>query len=213
MRTRSSVKEKERWSKDVWLGATMLWAQLGASVPQGDHDSRTPGKRAPGFIGGRPPPLRRLARRFPTTTFMILTFVITWVVWVPRALASQRYLHSEWPVTIGPFSTYEPAVAAVLAAALSGGRARLPELGSRLIRWRARWWLYLVVLLGPAAFWMCVVAVNALGGSSERLARPILAEQGWRAAVLLFFFLAATDGVGETGWRGYACRDSSSSSV
>lgn len=150
-------------------------------------------------------PLRRLARRFPVTTFVVLAFGITWSVWVPRALVSQGHLDSRWPTTLGEFWTYGPAVAAVLAAWLVGGRAGLGELGARLRRWRVggRW--YAVVLLGPAAFWVLVVAMHAVLGWSESLARPLIVQHGLAAAVPLLLYLALTDGLGEeTGWRGYA---------
>lgn len=149
--------------------------------------------------------LRRLARRFPVTTFVVLAFGITWSVWVPRALVSQGHLDSRWPTTLGEFWTYGPAVAAVLAAWLVGGRAGLGELGARLRRWRVggRW--YAVVLLGPAAFWVLVVAMHAVLGWSESLARPLIVQHGLAAAVPLLLYLALTDGLGEeTGWRGYA---------
>ena len=41
---------------------------------------------------GHPGALRPLARRFPVTTFVVLALVITWSVWVPRALVSQGHL-------------------------------------------------------------------------------------------------------------------------
>ncbi len=33
--------------------------------------------------------MRSLARRHPVTVFFALTFLLTWAVWVPRALVSQ----------------------------------------------------------------------------------------------------------------------------
>jgi membrane protease YdiL (CAAX protease family) len=154
---------------------------------------------------GHPWALRPLARRFPVTTFVVLALVVTWSVWVPRALVSQGYLDSEWPLTLGRFWTYGPAVAGVLAAWLAAGRAGLRELGSRLRRWRVGWRWYGVALLGPAAFWVVVVAINAWLGWSDQLGRPLIVQHGLAAAVPLLVYLALTDGLGEeTGWRGYA---------
>lgn len=110
--------------------------------------------------------MTKLVRRYPVTAFFVLASAITWFVWVPRALVSEGYLDSERPVALGDFWTYAPAVAAVLAAALWGGRAGLRELGSRLIRWRIglRW--YVLVLVGPAAFWALVLCIFAAVGWS-----------------------------------------------
>ena len=57
-------------------------------------------------------------RRYPLVTFSLLAFAITWVVWVPRAAGV--------PVgVVGDAWTLAPAMAALLAAALTGGRAAL----------------------------------------------------------------------------------------
>jgi hypothetical protein len=89
--------------------------------------------------------LVRSIRRRPLTTFFVLAFGLTWVVWVPRAAGV--------PVgVVGQVWTWIPAVAALIAAAITGGRPALADLGSRLVRWRVGWRWYLVVILGPAVF-------------------------------------------------------------
>jgi hypothetical protein len=86
-----------------------------------------------------------LIRRHPVTTFFLLEFGITWVVWVPRAAGVQLGV-------LGQAWTWTPAIAALFAAALTSGRAAVRDLGARLVRWRVGWQWYLVVILGPAAF-------------------------------------------------------------
>jgi membrane protease YdiL (CAAX protease family) len=149
--------------------------------------------------------MMKLVRRYPVTVFFVLAYAITWLVWVPRALVSAGYLDSELPLAIGDFWTYAPAIAAVLSAALVGGRAGLRELGSRLIRWRVgvRW--YVLVLVGPAAFWALVLGIVVAVGWSAELSEPMMIEQGVLAVVPLLLVVALTDGVGEEiGWRGFA---------
>jgi membrane protease YdiL (CAAX protease family) len=149
-------------------------------------------------------PVRSVTRRYPVAAFTTLAFVLTWSVWLPRALVSQGVLAADWPVAVGAVWSWAPAIAAVLTAALIG-RGALRELASRLIRWRVRWWWYAVVLLGPAAFWSVVVLLAAVLGWSGELGRSLLAEQGPLAAAGLLLVLAVTDGLGEeTGWRGFA---------
>jgi membrane protease YdiL (CAAX protease family) len=144
-----------------------------------------------------------VVRGYPATVFVVLAFAITWSVWVPRALVSQGLLTARWPIALGAYWTYGPAVAAVITAGLVG-RDALRELGARLIRWRVRWWWYAIVLLGPAAFWGVVYTVASLLGLSSQLRQPLLVEQGLAAAVPLFLVLALTDGLGEEpGWRGF----------
>ncbi|RCK71074.1 CPBP family intramembrane metalloprotease [Desertihabitans brevis] len=138
-------------------------------------------------------------RRHPLATFLVLAFGLPWLVWVPRALGV--------PVgVLDPLSTWLVAVAAVLAALLSGGRAALRDLGRRLLRWRAGWVWYAVVLVGPALFTLLVTGVVVLlGGRWADTAPPLLVQGSW--ALLLAFLLVATltDGLGEeVAWRGFA---------
>lgn len=96
--------------------------------------------------------VRALARPYPTITFFVLTFLITWALWVPRVLAPESVA-----ATLALLGTWGPAIAAVIVAALLGN---LRDLGARLVRWRVGWQWYAVVLLGPAAFYAAVVALD-----------------------------------------------------
>ena len=71
-------------------------------------------------------------RRYPLVTFFLLAFALTWVVWVPRATGIPLG-------ALGQLWTWVPAIAALLAAALTGGRPAVRELGARLVRWRVGW--------------------------------------------------------------------------
>jgi uncharacterized protein len=140
--------------------------------------------------------VRALARQHSTTTFFLLTFLITWALWVPRVLAPESVA-----ATLALLGTWGPAIAAVIVAALVG---KLRDLGARLVRWRVGWQWYAVVLLGPAAFYASVVALDMAFGSSDDLASPNMA--GVVSGMVPFFVvLVLTDGLGEeTGWRGFA---------
>jgi uncharacterized protein len=156
-----------------------------------------------------------VVRRHPVATYFVLAFGLTWVVWVPRAAAAQGLLPGAWGdgvVAVGRVWTYGPALAALLAAGLTGGRPALRELGARLLRWRVGWRWYAVVLAGPLALTLAAAGLwVALGGAWAAAVPPALAggSGGGPLPVLLlalfFVLLALTDGLGEeTGWRGYA---------
>ena len=152
----------------------------------------------------QPDPARRgdgmtWIRRRPLVTFFVLAFLLPWLVWVPRAVGVPVGL-------LDPLSTWFVAVAAVVAAALTGGRAALRDLGRRLVRWRVGWAWYVVVLVGPAVFSVAAAGVVVLleGSWSAALPAP-LANQAW--VLLAAFLLGAvlTDGLGEeVAWRGFA---------
>jgi uncharacterized protein len=129
--------------------------------------------------------------------FVVVTFAVTWVVWVPRALGAQLGV-------VGQLWTWMPALAALACAALMYGRAGVRDLGRRLVLWRVRWWWYVVVLLGPFAFAMAVAGIAVLLGKPWSAVRPAALTLSVPALLLTLLLLALTDGLGEElGWRGY----------
>src|SRR5918994_5737845 len=143
--------------------------------------------------------MAQLIRRYPLVTFFILVFGLTWVVWVPRAAGAPLD-------TVGQAWTWAPPIAALLAAALTGGRAAVRELGARLVRWRVGWQWYLVVILGPAVFSLMVAGVYVMLGGSWADAAPAALREGPLMMLPLFLvILTLTDGLGEElAWRGFA---------
>ena len=135
--------------------------------------------------------------RHPVVTMFVLVYALTWVVWLPRAAGEDLGL-------LGRGWTWAPAVAALAAAALTGGKRAVREWAARLVRWRVRWFWYVIVILGPAAFSLLVAGCYALIGGSFTQALPWLKEP----VVLLPLFLViltVTDGYGEEpAWRGFA---------
>jgi len=137
-------------------------------------------------------------RRHPLIVFFILAYVLTWAVWIPRALGVQVGV-------VGQLWTWIPAVAAFAAAALTGGRAAVGDLGRRLLRWRVAWPWYVVVLAGPAVFSLAVGGVYVLLGGSWSAALPPAFTTSVPSLVLFLVTLTVTDGLGEeVGWRGFA---------
>jgi uncharacterized protein len=143
--------------------------------------------------------MAQLMKRHPLVTFFLLVFILTWVVWVPRASGAPLGV-------LGQAWTWIPAIAALLAAALTGGRGALRELGSRLVRWRVGWQWYVVVILGPAAFSIAVAGIYALfGGSWAEAAPPAILVGPLVVLPLFLVILTLTDGLGEElAWRGFA---------
>jgi uncharacterized protein len=143
--------------------------------------------------------MTQLIRRHPLTTFFLLAFGITWIVWVPRAAGASLGV-------VGQVWTWAPAIAALLAAALTGGRDAVRELGARLVRWRVSWQWYLVVILGPAVFSLVVAGLYVLLGGSWSAAAPAAIREGPLMMLPLFLvILTLTDGLGEElAWRGFA---------
>ena len=128
--------------------------------------------------------------------FFVLTFVLTWVVWVPWAAGV--------PVgVVGKLWTWMPAIAAILAAALTGGRSAVRRLLAALVRWRVGWRWYVLVIAAPAVFAAAVAGAYALLGGSWAVGFPAAAN-GLASLAVFLVVLTLTDGVEELAWRGFA---------
>jgi membrane protease YdiL (CAAX protease family) len=144
-------------------------------------------------------PIFERLRRHPLLAFFVLAYAITWPGWWLEVAGSR------FGALLGYFG---PAIAAILVAAVIGGRKGLGELLARLFRWRMPFRWYLVAVLLPVGSVLVAVAIPILAGNATyyaepRLLSPLLPELG---LVLLFGSLygvvvAAGE---ELGWRGYA---------
>jgi uncharacterized protein len=148
---------------------------------------------APADLGGVPGTASGLARH-PMLTFTVLTLVLSWLPVIPYALG----LFPAPLLACGPF------LAAIITAAVVGGRKGLGDYFRRLIRWRVGVGWYLVALLAPVAGWAIAAYVNVLLGAA-----PPSPDQlaGWSLIVTstLIFLINPFGGAWEEpGWRGYA---------
>ena len=129
----------------------------------------------------------RAIQRHPIVTFFVLTYLITWGF-----------------VPFGLFGAFGPLIAALIVTPLTRGRAGLKELGLRIIRWRVRWYWYVVAIGLPLAVHGLTVLLNLAAG-------VYIPRQGFTsiAGWLLIFgvrLINPLDGpIGEEpGWRGFA---------
>lgn len=137
----------------------------------------------------------------PVLVYLLLAFAITWAVWVPRMAEDVGWLGGDAFGAVGTAWTYGPAVAAVLAAAWTAGRAGLRDLGSRLARWRVGWRGWVLVVAAPLALLAATQAFALLLGTGPRLSLP---EGGLGGLAVVLVLISLTDGLGEeVGWRGW----------
>jgi membrane protease YdiL (CAAX protease family) len=132
--------------------------------------------------------LLSVVKRHPLITFFVLSYAIAW--------------------GLIPFWTFQagaPFIAALIVIPLTQGVAGLKELGLRMIRWRVRWYWYVVAIGMPLAVVGLVVGLNVALGASV----PSLAGIGSVTTVLMMFAVRLVNpGDGalgeEPGWRGFA---------
>jgi uncharacterized protein len=132
--------------------------------------------------------------RHPLLTFTVLTLVLSWLPVIPYALG----------VFPAPLLACGPFLAAVITAAVVGGKRGLRAYFRRLIRWRVGVGWYVVALLAPVAGWAIAGYVNVLLGAA-----PPSPDQlaGWSLIItstLIFLINPFGGAFEEPGWRGYA---------
>jgi membrane protease YdiL (CAAX protease family) len=128
-----------------------------------------------------------ILRRYPLTSFFILTYAITWA-----------------GIPFGRFFTFGPLLAALIVVGLTQGKAGLREWGSRLIRWRVGWVWYVLAITGPLAVLAAAFSINLSLGAGP----ASLAQLAPGSIVLIFAvrLINPLDGplAEEPGWRGFA---------
>jgi CAAX protease family protein len=105
-------------------------------------------------------------KRHPIITFFVLTYAIGWGL-----------------IPFWTFQAGSPFIAALIVIPLTQGVAGLKELGLRMIRWRVRWYWYVVAIALPLAVVGLTVGLNVALGASV----PSLAGVGSVTTVLMMF--------------------------
>ena len=150
--------------------------------------------------------MRSNANRVHPAAFFMLTFALSWLIWIPLALSHFGIGPVKIPEAISSIirllGVLMPAVAAFWLTARTGGSEAVHSLWKRLALWRVgwRWWLAAVVGV-PALLIASGLLYNWLWGNppvtSEALVEPVA------LLVNVIFLVLATLGE-EIGWRGAA---------
>jgi membrane protease YdiL (CAAX protease family) len=131
--------------------------------------------------------LSRVVKRHPIVTFFVLTYAIGWGL-----------------IPFWTFQAGSPFIAALIVIPLTHGLSGLKELGLRMIRWRVRWYWYVVAVGMPLAVVALTAALNVALGASA----PSLAFGSVATILMVFAMRLVNPGDGalgeEPGWRGVA---------
>jgi hypothetical protein len=131
-------------------------------------------------------PLVDSLRRHELAVFFVLAYAIAWAFW-----------------PFGSFGAFAPLIAALIVVPLTRGRAGMRELVSRVLRWRVRWYWYVIALGVPLAVHVATAGTHMAAGEPA----PSLTSASVTAVLLAFAvrLVNPTDGpLGEEpGWRGY----------
>jgi uncharacterized protein len=152
-------------------------------------------QNSPGRTG-----LSEVVKRHPLAAFLVLTYGLTWALWIPLDIFRDA--------TSGPYTSIAiligsniPSAVAIVLTAVGLGKGATRKLLGQLLIWRFGWRWYLV-LLAPAALVVGTITLVAVtrGGPTAALAMPLLS-----AIIYVAFMTFPGSAVGEEiGWRGYA---------
>jgi len=127
-----------------------------------------------------------LVKKHPLIAFFVLAYLLTW--WIYPLL--------KFSPLLGIFGLFGPALAAIIMAAVTEGKAGVKALLSRVVRWRVgvRW--YVIALGLPTVLSLATAGLYYLLGASQFLQVGALTIFD-----LVLFVLVVGE---ELGWRGYA---------
>lgn len=137
------------------------------------------------------------------TSYFVLTIAITWIFWIPVALARNGVLPFALPgAPLQVLGAAGPMIAAVILTSRREGRRGVLRLFGRLLEVRFKWQWWLVVVLLLFAVHYAPVAVADAGGLIEAgyadLGAPL------PVALLMLLPWLVLFSLEEVGWRGYA---------
>lgn len=127
-----------------------------------------------------------MVRRHPLVAFFVLAYVLTW--WIYPLL--------KFSPLLGLFGLFGPALAAIIMAAVTGGKAGVKALLSRVVLWRVGLPWYVVALGLPTVLSIATAGLSYLLGASKSMQVGALT-----VLELVLFVLVVGE---ELGWRGYA---------
>jgi uncharacterized protein len=147
------------------------------------------------FCGGRGA-FMSLVRRHPLISFFVLAYALSWWLWI---------LYAFEITFLGPIFALGPFLAAIIVSTLTGGKASLKALLSRMVRWRVAPVWYAVALLVPVAIALVAAVFNVLLGAQAPSSVELGGWTGLFSTFLILLLISGLDGTWEEpGWRGYA---------
>jgi len=151
------------------------------------HPSTVSAPRAP--IG-----VRAWVQEHSAASFFILSFVISWTLWLPPAVGVEGIAG-----LLGLYAgVFGPAIAATIIVRMTGGSGRsfLKDIG---LHRDLRWYIGVVVL----SVFLVIAAMSLFTLTGGRLDTSLLGERA--AAFLPLLMMWSMAGIGEEyGWRGFA---------
>lgn len=133
------------------------------------------------------------------TSFFVLTYVVTWTVFLVVGALVGRASPSVLQLMVLP-GVFAPALVAITLTAWAEGRTALRHLLGRVLRWRVRWHWFLFAVVYMASIKLAVALVYRIGAGTW----PRFGSTAWYVMVAAILISAPFQSGEEIGWRGFA---------
>jgi len=144
--------------------------------------------------------MRKLIKSFPVTSFILLTIIYSWTLWLLMILSARGLLPFKFPTNF--LGSFGPAIGALIVTGVIRGKPGLRNILKSLINWRTSAWSYLFAIL-------FIIIVYVITAGITYLIDPALLKfgkmPGFPESIVYFFIIAFLGGpLGEEiGWRGF----------
>jgi len=136
--------------------------------------------------------------------FFALTFILSWLIWVPLDLSHFGIAFNIPEATsniVRLLGVLMPAASALILTRLMGGRGATRGLWARLVLWRVNWRWWMAAVIGQPALLVVAALFTNLISDSKITPEPLVPVSAFIVNVIML--LIATLGE-EIGWRGVA---------
>lgn len=106
--------------------------------------------------------MRNCIRDHTLIAFFFFAFLFSWTVEFLLIASKFGWLNISLPFSLHYLASFGPLISAFLVTWISGGRAGVKELWSRITKWRVdKKWIFFAVL-SPSVFYLMGIVVNFL---------------------------------------------------
>lgn len=156
--------------------------------------------------------IKKNYKKYKIVYFVFLSYFITWIYIVPKALQSHDIILFEIPFILEIIAAFGPAIAAIIVTSLVSKRDGVLKLLSRIKIVRVEFKWYLISLFGQPVIWLTAILIYVLlGGETPSFTNTPFHKMvnlggslNLIILIAMLFFQQFLSLFGEeVGWRGY----------
>ncbi len=130
--------------------------------------------------------------------FVLLTYLLTWSVEIPAALAKHGYTAINISKGLQTICTLSPGIVAIILTAIFFKRNSLMLLFKAIVKWRVKFkWYFIIIILGIALCWISLLIFNWMVLQNNK------PDEAYNFMFYFILILPLSALWEEIGWRGF----------